>query len=247
MFLTMRYGYGYGYGYGYLYYLIFMLPALILGLYAQLKVKGTFSKYNKIQNSRGMTGAQMARMVLDRNGLTYVRIEPIQGDLTDHYDPRDNVIRLSAPVYNSTSIGAIGVAAHEAGHAIQHAEEYTPIRLRNAILPVCNFGSGFGPFLIVIGCLFAENIFGQSLIFFGILLFSLVALFQLVTLPVEFDASGRALSVIRDSGLFQNEDYKGAKKVLKAAALTYVAALITTIMQILYYMTRILGNGKRRD
>ena len=251
MMLMMRYGYGYGYGYGrgyaYLSYLIFMLPALILGLYAQAKVKGTFNKYKRIQNSRGMTGAQMARMVLDRNGLTYVRIEPIAGNLTDNYDPRDNVIRLSEPVYNSTSISAIGVAAHEAGHAIQHAEEYTPIRLRNAILPVCNFGSNFGPIMIAIGCLFAGSTFGQSLIFFGILLFSFVALFQLVTLPVEFDASGRALSVIRDSGIFQDEDYKGAKKVLKAAAMTYVAALITSIMQILYYVTRILGNGKKRN
>lgn len=238
------YGYGYGYGYGYLSYLVFMLPALLLGLWAQFKVKSTFNKYNNVRNSRGITGAEAARMILDKNGLSYVRIEHVAGKLTDHFDPRDNVIRLSSEVYNSASIGAVGVAAHEAGHAVQYAEEYTPIRLRNAIIPVCNFGSQVGPIMIVIGCFFSGQL-GRSLIFFGIVLFSLMAVFQLVTLPVEFDASSRALSVIRDSGMFANEDYKGAKKVLSAAAMTYVAALITSIMQILYYVTRFLGN--RRD
>ncbi len=240
-------GYGYGYGYGYLSYLVFMLPALLLGLWAQAKVKHTFNKYNKISNSRGMTGAQAARMVLDRNGLSYVRIEHVNGSLTDHYDPKDNVIRLSSSVYNSASIGAVGVACLEAGHAVQHAEEYTPIRIRNAIIPVCNFGSSFGPVLILIGCLFSGSKFGLSLVFFGILLFSLVAVFQLVTLPVEFDASNRALSVIRDSGMFAEADYKGARKVLSAAAMTYVAALITSLLQILYYVLRYLGGGRRDD
>ncbi|MBQ8085748.1 MAG: zinc metallopeptidase [Lachnospiraceae bacterium] len=238
-------GYGGYYG-GYLTYLIFLLPAMILGFWAQMKVKGTFNKYNRINNSRGMTGAQAARMVLDQNGLSYVRIEHISGELTDHYDPKDNVIRLSSSVYDSTSIGAIGVAAHEAGHAVQHAEEYAPIKMRNAIIPVCNIGSNVGPIMILIGCLFAGT-FGKSLIFFGILLFSLVALFQLVTLPVEFDASGRALNVIRDNGIFDEQDYKGAKKVLSAAAMTYVAALVTTLSQILYYAVRFLGVGRRRD
>ena len=238
-------GYGGYYG-GYLTYLIFLLPAMILGFWAQMKVKGTFNKYNRINNSRGMTGAQAARMVLDQNGLSYVRIEHISGELTDHYDPRDNVIRLSSSVYDSTSIGAIGVAAHEAGHAVQHAEEDAPIKIRNAIIPVCNIGSNVGPIMILIGCLFAGT-FGKSLIFFGILLFSLVALFQLVTLPVEFDASGRALNVIRDNGIFDEQDYKGAKKVLSAAAMTYVAALVTTLSQILYYAVRFLGVGRRRD
>lgn len=239
--------YGYGYGYGYFSYLLFMLPALILGLWAQAKVKSTFHKYNKITNSRGMTGAQAARMILDQNRLTYVRIEQVSGELTDHFDPRDNVIRLSAPVYNSTSIGAIGVACHEAGHAVQHAEDYAPIKIRNKIIPVCNFGSSVGPIMILVGCFFGGSTLGRSIIFFGILLFSLVAIFQLVTLPVEFDASSRALAVIRDSGHFADEDYKGAKKVLKAAAMTYVAALVTTIMQILYYVTRYLGGGRSRD
>lgn len=241
-----QYDYGYGYGYGYLSYLMFMLPALILGLWAQAKVGNTFRKYKKIGNSRQMTGEQMARMILDKNRLQYVRIERVAGNLTDHYDPRDNVIRLSSEVYDSTSIGAIGVAAHEAGHAVQHAEEYGPIRLRNAIIPICNFGSQVGPIMILIGCLFAGNKLGLSLMFFGILLFSLVAVFQLVTLPVEFDASSRALSVIRDSGMFADDDYKGAKKVLTAAGLTYVAALISSCMQVLYYVIRFLG-ARRND
>lgn len=240
-------GYGYGYGYGYLSYLVFMLPALLLGLWAQAKVKHTFNKYNKISNSRNITGAQAARMILDKNGLSHIRIEHVSGKLTDHYDPRDGVLRLSSSVHDSTSIGAVGVAAHEAGHAIQDAEEYAPIRIRNAIVPVCNLGSSIGPILIMVGCLFAGSKFGLSLVFFGILLFSLVAVFQLVTLPVEFDASSRALSIIRDSGMFAEGDYKGAKKVLSAAAMTYVAALITSVMQILYYVIRFLGGSRRSD
>lgn len=239
-------GYGY-YGYGYLSYLIFMLPALLLGLWAQMKVKGTFHKYSKIGNSRNMTGAQVARMILDQNGLRNIRIEHIGGDLTDHYDPRAGVLRLSSSVYNSSSIGAIGVAAHEAGHAVQDAEDYMPIRIRNSIVPVCNFGSSVGPILIVIGCIFAGSRFGVNLMIIGIALFSLVALFQLVTLPVEFDASKRALRIIEGSGQFAEQDYRGAKKVLTAAAMTYVAALVTSVMQILYYVTRFLGVGSRDD
>ena len=239
-----NYGYGYGYGYGYLSYLIFMLPALLLGLWAQAKVKSTFHKYNKISNSRGKTGAQAARMILDQNRLTYVRVEQVSGELTDHFDPRDNVIRLSTPVYNFTSIGAIGVACHEAGHAVQHAEDYTPIKIRNTIIPICNFGSSVGPIMILVGCIFGGNTLGRSIIFLGIVLFSLVAVFQLVTLPVEFDASNRALAVIRDSGHFAENDYKGAKKVLTAAAMTYVAALVTTLLQILYYVRRYLGGSR---
>ena len=249
MMLTNGYYSGYGgYGYlsGYLTYFIFLLPAMILGMWAQAKVKGTFNKYSRINNSRGMTGAQAARMVLDGHGLGNVRIEHIEGELTDHYDPRSNVIRLSTPVYNSTSIAAIGVAAHEAGHAVQHAEDYAPIKIRNTIIPACNIGSAIGPVMILIGCLFAGPL-GRNLIIWGIGLFSLVALFQLVTLPVEFDASGRAIEVIRDSGMFDDRDYKGAKKVLFAAAMTYVAALVTTLSQILYYAVRFLGVGRRND
>ena len=236
---------GYGYGYGYLSYLVYMLPALLLGLWAQWKVKSTFQKYNKVSNSRNMTGAQAARLILDKNNLSQIRIERVRGQLTDHYDPQDYVIRLSDAVYNSVSIGAIGVAMHEAGHAVQHAEDYSPMKVRSAIVKACNLGSQIGPIMILVGCLFAGD-FGRKIILLGILLFSLVAIFQLVTLPVEFNASNRALEVIRDSGMFAQEDYRGAKKVLTAAALTYVAALVTSIMQILYYVTRFLG-GRRND
>lgn len=241
-------GYGY-YGYGYFSYLLFMLPALLLGMWAQMKVKGTFNKYSRIGNSRHMTGEQAARMILDKNGLYNIAVERVAGELTDHYDPRAGVIRLSSSVYSSTSIGAIGVAAHEAGHAVQHAEGYVPIQVRNKIVPVCNFGSSAGPVLILAGCLFAGrgSNFGMNLILVGIALFSLVALFQLVTLPVEFDASKRALRVIEQSGQFAREDYRGAKKVLSAAAMTYVAALVTSVMQILYYITRYLGGGRRSN
>lgn len=239
-------GYGYGYGYGYLSYLLYMLPALLLGLWAQFKVQSTFKKYSRIDNSRNMTGAQAAKAVLNQNNLSHIRIERVSGNLTDHYDPRDEVIRLSDSVYGSTSIGAIGVAMHEAGHAVQHAEDYTPMKVRSAIVKISNLGSSVGPFMILVGAIFAGDL-GRKLIVLGILLFSLVALFQLVTLPVEFNASNRALAVIRDSGMFVNEDYKGAKKVLSAAALTYVAALVTSIAQILYYVTRFLGGGRRND
>lgn len=238
-------GYGYGYAYGYLSYLIYMLPALLLGLWAQFQVKSTFRRYSDKSNSRNMTGAQAAKEVLSRSGITNVRIEHVPGSLTDHYDPRTQVIRLSDEVYASTSIAAIGVAMHEAGHAVQHAKDYSPMKIRSAIVGISNFGSSIGPVMILIGALFAGD-FGTKLIIGGIALFSLVALFQLVTLPVEFNASNRALKVIRESGMFQNEDYKGAKKVLKAAALTYVAALVTSIAQILYYVTRFLG-GRRSD
>lgn len=235
---------GYGYGYGYLSYLVFMLPALLLGIFAQLKVKGSFNKYSKVGNSRHMSGAQMAQMVLSQHGITNVRIERVSGDLTDHYDPRTNVIRLSDPVYNSTSISALGVAAHEAGHAVQYAKGYVPIKVRSAIIPVCNFGSGVGPIMILMGCFFSGT-FGYKLIMWGILLFSLIAVFQLVTLPVEFNASRRAMQVIKNSGQFSADDERGAKKVLSAAAMTYVAALITSVMQILYYVTRF--TGRRSD
>ncbi len=240
-------GYGYGYGYGYFSYLIFMLPALLLGLWAQAKVNGTFKKYSRIGNSRNITGEQVARMILDRNGLHNIEVERINGNLTDHYDPQAGVIRLSSSVYGSTSIGAIGVAAHEAGHAVQDAEDYVPIRVRNKIVPVCNFGSSVGPILILLGCMFAGSNFGINLMLLGIALFSLVALFQLVTLPVEFDASKRALRIIEESGQFVKDDYRGAKKVLTAAAMTYVAALVTSVMQILYYVTRFLSVSRRDD
>ena len=235
----------YGYYYGFDWTYILVLIGAVLSMIASAKVNSTFNRYKRVRSMTGMTGAEAAQRILNQNGIYDVAVEHVPGNLTDHYDPRTHVIRLSDPVYNSTSIAAIGVAMHEAGHAVQHAKDYSPMKIRSAIVGISNFGSSIGPFMILIGALFAGD-FGTKLIIGGIALFSLVALFQLVTLPVEFNASNRALKVIRESGMFQNEDYKGAKKVLKAAALTYVAALVTSIAQILYYVTRFLG-GRRSD
>lgn len=211
-----------------------MLPAIILAMFAQIKVKTTFSKYNKIRNYHRLTGAQTARQILDRNGLNHIRVEHIKGSLTDHYDPRSNVIRLSDATYNSDSIAAVGVAAHEAGHAVQHAVGYFPIKIRSAIVPVCNFGSSMAPLLILLGFFFNS----PYLYLAGVFGFVLVALFQLVTLPVEFNASHRALETLDEYGTLNHNELKGAKRVLSAAALTYVAALLTSLFQILYYLAR---------
>ncbi len=221
-----------------------MLPALALGIWAQILVKSRFSKFSKVASRRGITGAQAARMVLESGGVRNVSIGAISGNLTDHYDPRNNSISLSTPVHNSTSVAAIGVAAHEAGHALQYAYNYSPIKLRMAILPVCRIGSMIGPLLIVVGCMLsyaAESVnveLGQALYFAGLILFSAVALFQLLTLPVELDASRRALAALEGTNMLDQQELGGAKKVLTAAALTYVAALVTSIMQIIYYASR---------
>lgn len=230
--------------FGYLQYLVFMLPALALGLWAQFLVKSRFSKFSKVASRRGITGAQAARMVLDAGGVRNVAIGSVSGNLTDHYDPKNNSISLSTPVYGSTSVAAIGVAAHEAGHALQYAYNYSPIKLRMAILPVCRIGSMIGPLLIVIGCIIsyaaeaATVAMGQTIYFVGLILFSAVALFQLATLPVELDASRRALAALEGTHTLDQAELGGAKKVLTAAALTYVAALVTSIMQVIYYATR---------
>ncbi|PWL56052.1 MAG: peptidase [Clostridiales bacterium] len=226
---------------GYYYsYILFMLPAMLLALWAQFSVSSTFKKYQSVTNSRFLTGSEAARAILDANGLRHVRIERINGKLTDHYDPRTEVIRLSDSVYDSASVGAVGVAAHEAGHAVQHATGYAPLRLRTAILPVCNIGSAAAPYLIMLGLLFSI----VQLYLAGIFAFSLVALFQLVTLPVEFNASRRALAALSGGTGLSDSDLKGAKKVLSAAAMTYVAALFTSFMQILFYLSRL---NRRRD
>ncbi|MBR5520291.1 MAG: zinc metallopeptidase [Clostridia bacterium] len=221
-------------------YILYMLPAMLFALWAQLTVSSTFKKYRQVANQRGMSGADAARAILDASGLRAVRIERVSGNLTDHYDPRTNVIRLSDSVYASRSVGAIGVAAHEAGHAVQHAVGYGPIKLRQAILPACQFGSTAAPYLILLGLALSMVEFYIA----GIVAFILVAFFQLVTLPVEFNASRRALAALSaDRGLSES-DLKGAKKVLRAAAMTYVAALVTSFMQILYYLSRL---NRRRD
>ena len=207
---------------------LLLIPAMIFALWAQTMVNSSFNKYNKIFARSGMTGAEAARLILDKNGLRHVAIEQIQGHLTDHFDPKANVIRLSSSVYSSRGIAAIGVAAHEAGHAVQYAENYSPMKLRASIIPITNIGSRLAIPIFIIGLLVS-----YELALVGIALFSLTALFQAVTLPVEFNASRRALVALDGSGRLDRDELKGAKKVLSAAAMTYVAALAVSITQLL--------------
>lgn len=228
--------------YGYLGYLLFMLPALLLGLYAQIMVKVNYSRYSKVISRSGLTGREAAKRVLQMNGVGGVRIGRVGGTLTDHYDPRSNSINLSQGVYDSATVAAIGVAAHEAGHAVQYAKNYAPIKLRMAIIPVCNIGTRLGPLLIILGFFLsymAESMItvGNTLYFIGLILFCTVALFQLVTLPVELDASRRALKAL-SGGVMEKSELPGVRKVLTAAALTYVAALVSAVMQVIYYASR---------
>ena len=234
----MGYGYGY-YGFDFT-YLVLIVPAMLVALYAQFKVKSAFAKYSQERCLSGLTGAEAARRILLANGITDIAIEHISGDLTDHYSPTEKVIRLSDSVYNVPSIAAVGVAAHECGHAIQYARGYAPIKLRNAIIPASRIGSMLSFPILIIGMIFSM----QPLILVGIGLFSLVTLFQLLTLPVEFDASGRALKIIDERGMLTPEEYQGAKKVLSAAALTYVAALLSSLAQLLRLL---LIFGRRSD
>lgn len=216
-----------------------LIPAMIFALVAQAMVSSAFNKYNNVRTGCSMTGADAARLILDRNGLHHVKIEQIAGNLTDHFDPRTNVIRLSGAVYSSTGIAAVGVAAHEAGHAVQYAEGYGPMKLRSAIIPVTNIGSKLALPIFIIGLLFSYEI-----AMFGIILFSLTAVFQAVTLPVEFNASRRAMEALDSSARLTSDELRGARKVLSAAALTYVAALASALSQILRLL--IIAN-RRRD
>ena len=222
--------------------MIILIPALIFSLIAQLMVKGAFSKYSGVRNSRGYTGADAARAILDRNGLSYIRIEHINGELTDHYDPSANVIRLSDSVYNNDSVAAVGVAAHEAGHAVQYAEGYGPRKVRSAIIPITQFGSNLSTPLVIFGIIFSSNV----LITAGILLFCTVVLFQAITLPVEFNASGRALKVLREEHFLDDDEMKGAKSVLTAAALTYVAAMFSALASLARLLLIRNRNNNRR-
>lgn len=206
-----------------------IIVGMLLCLAASGNVSATYRKYSKIENARGMTASEVAERILKGAGISDVRIERIEGELTDHYDPKDKVVRLSEGVYYSTSVAAIGVAAHECGHVLQHYNGYLPIRVRNAIVPVVNFGSNLSWPLILLGVLFGLT----RLVDVGIILFTLVLLFQIVTLPVEFNASKRAIGVIRDTGILYGDEITGAKKVLNAAALTYVAGVIATALQVL--------------
>jgi len=216
------------------YFILLVIPAMIFSLAMQIMVKSAYRRQARVRNARGITGAQAAERVLRHCGVTGVRVEPTHGRLSDHYDPRHRVIRLSHEVYGGASVAAVGIAAHEAGHAAQHADVYLPIKVRNAILPVCNVGSWLALPLILLGMVLEF----YGLVTVGLALFSLVALFQLVTLPVEFNASRRALRVIEAEGMLEGSDYAGAQKVLRAAAMTYVAALVMAVVNLLRVMLR---------
>ncbi len=222
-------------------YILIVLPCMLLALWASANVNSTYNKYSKIISTSGWTGYDAARRILDANGLSNVQIERVSGNLTDHYDPKANVIRLSDSVYSNKSAAAIGVAAHEAGHAVQHAVGYGPIKLRMAIIPVCNLGSNLAMPLVLIGLLLSN----YALANVGLLAFSLATVFQLVTLPVEFNASRRAMAALSDSGYMTDNDLKNSRKVLTAAALTYVAALAVSLANLLRLI--VLVNGNRRN
>ena len=227
-------------------YLLLVIAASIFSMWAGAKVNSTFNKFSKQSTRRGLTATQAARMILDQNGLTNVGIEAINGNLTDHYDPKVNVIRLSDSVRDSTSVAAVGVAAHEAGHAVQHAVGYVPIKVRNAIVPVANIGCRFGPYLIIIGLvLYSASYLSDVLMNVGIIFFAASVLFQLVTLPVEFNASNRAIKILGGSGYLEADEVPAVRKVLGSAAMTYVAAAAVSVANLLRFMA--LANGRRRN
>lgn len=243
----MPYSYGY-YSYGEFLanniYFLLLIPVFLLSIWAQIQVSGNFRRYSQAPNRRRITGAQAAEAVLRAHGVYDVPIRPCRGNLTDHYDPRDNTIYLSDGVYGAATVAAVGVAAHEAGHAVQYAVGYGPVRLRTAIIPMTQLGSRFSFLLLFIGLL----LYNQSLFLVGIILFGVTTFFQLVTLPVEFNASHRALETIEGTGLLDEEETYGARKVLRAAALTYVAALLMSLLQLLRFVLIFLSRGGgRRD
>jgi Zn-dependent membrane protease YugP len=229
------------YFYGYDPYIILVIPAFLFALYAQFKVKNTFNKYRRVMNSRGFTGADVARTILDRNGMHDVVVEPVRGQLTDHYDPRTKVVRLSETVYSSDSVAALGVAAHETGHAIQHNERYAPLALRSSLVPVAGVGSSFGPYLAIFGLILSID----SLVSIGIILYAVAVAFYLVTLPVEFNASSRAIRALETTGILTIDEIGPAKKVLSAAAMTYVASAAVAIASLLRLV--LLASGNRRN
>ena len=235
----MPYGY-YGYYFDPTYILIII--AAIISLIAQWRVNSAFSKYSRVASMSGMTGAQAARMILQSNGINDVSVQRISGKLTDHYNPSTKVLNLSESVYGSTSVAAIGVAAHECGHAIQHARGYFPLSLRTALVPVANIGSQLSWVFIIVGAILSFN---QTLITIGIIMFSAAVLFQLVTLPVEFNASARALEQLESNGILYRDEVSQTRKVLSAAALTYVAAAATAILQLLRLIILFRGRGRR--
>lgn len=222
---------------------IVLLPALIFAAYAQFKVSSTYNRFSRVDNRNGWTAAEVARRILDSNGLHDVQIQRIRGNLTDNYNPSTNIISLSESVYSSKSVAAIGVAAHECGHAVQYALGYTPIRIRSALVSVTNFGSNAGMILLLIGLLFSS----YTLAMVGIVMYSTVAVFQAVTLPVEFNASRRALDTLEADGILCLDEIPYAKKVLSAAAMTYVAALLSSLSTIFRFLLIVGGGRRRRD
>ena len=241
----MPYYYGYGFD---MTYICLVLPCILLSLWASHNVNSTFKKYSKQFSIRRLTGAEAAQRVLSANGVYGVRIERVSGNLTDHYDPKTNVIRLSDSVYASTSTAAIGVACHEAGHAVQYAHDYAPIKLRSAIIPITNFGSKIAMPLILLGILFSTfGTMSDTLVYLGIACFGFSLVFQLVTLPVEFNASRRAIQAIESANLLTEEEQQGAKQTLQAAALTYVAATAVALAQLLRLISIFGGSRRRRD
>ena len=223
-------------------YIIFIIPALLFGIWAQISVQSAFSKYSRVPSARGYTGAEVAKLLLEQNGIYDVTIRHISGSLTDNFNPREKTLNLSDDVYNSTSVAAIGVAAHETGHAIQHAVGYRPIKWRQSIIPLTQLGScAYFP-IILLGIVFSS----QTLVNVGILLFATIALFQLVTLPVEFNASNRAIATLENNGILYGNEITGAKAVLRAAALTYVAALVSSLAQLLRLLV-IFGGRRNND
>ena len=235
----MYYGYGYGYGMDPMYFLVIL--AFIFSMVAQTKVSTTFNKYSRVRNRAGFTGAQVAEQMLQNAGIYDVSVQRVAGNLTDHYDPRTKTLRLSQSVYDSTSVAALGVAAHETGHAIQHDVGYAPLGLRSMLVPLANFGSRLAIPLILIGFFFSGG--GSTLVTIGILFFSLSVLFTVVTLPVEFNASHRAIDLLVADGFLASDEIGGAKKVLSAAAMTYVAAAFAAVAQLL----RLMAIFGRRD
>ncbi len=226
-------------------YWLILGVGLVLSLWASSRVKSTFAHYSQVRSSAGVTGAQVARAILQANGIHDVTVEPVPGALTDHYDPRSKTLRLSEPVYHSDSVAAVGVAAHEVGHAIQHSTRYAALQFRSAWVPVAGFGSGLGEILILIGMGMAVVSGSMTLAWVGLVLFATTTVFTLVTLPVEFDASKRALVTLQQSGVLVGEELAGARAVLNAAAWTYVAAAAASLMQLLYWVFVILGSSRR--
>lgn len=230
-------------------YLLIIGIGVMMSLWASAKTKGTFKKYSQLRTRNGMTGAQVAEAILRDNNIHDVRIEPIKGSLTDHYDPRTKTLRLSEPVYGSNSMSAAGVAAHEVGHAVQHAHDYAPLKFRSAWVPVANLGGGLSMIIIILAFFMggAATAMGERLSIIGVILFATTTVFTLVTLPVEFDASRRALATLRTGGHLAPDELAGARKVLDAAALTYVAAFITSLLTLLYWAYRLGLFGGRRN